>query len=152
MHVRESRGFVSEGVDMQNLAAILSRRLDGWSEVRVASKRVNAPQHDELGVNQVLWIGPKFIWPVVRFPCRTTGGSTNGLIQFESTDTSKERERSLALHDTHRATIGVRQNGLRSMLGEDIAKPLRNLVQRDLPGDTFESPFTLWTDPSHGMQ
>ena len=80
MLVGKSRGFVAIGIDMENMATVFSGNLENGSDVRIASKRIDAPKYDGFRMNKIFWIGANFVWPVVRFPSRTASGSANGLI------------------------------------------------------------------------
>ena len=79
------------------------------------------------------------------------GGRTDRGIQTRCAKRMKKAlGQSVALHETHRPGIAVRDDPLR-ISGGDLRQPCRDLRDRDLPRNRFKLAGSFGSDPTQGL-
>jgi len=143
----------ADGVDGDDAGAVGPRAQHERPQVRVAGERVGAPQQHQVALGQPLAVGAQ-VGAHGHAHAHRAGLGADGARQLRGPERVEEAPiHGAALHQPHRAGIGVGQDGLRPVCrGGDGAQPVGDLVERLVPGDASEPAAALGTHAPHGME
>ncbi len=147
--VGEARGVGAVGIDADHEGAAAPRPLHERHRVDVGVGGVDAPEHDEVGVDHLLGVAPGHR-AERRPPARVGGADADRALEPRGPEGVEERVAGRDLHDAERPAVGERQQRLRAPLGDDPAPAMRDLVERLVPADRLEAPLALGPDSAKG--
>ena len=142
VEIRAAGGGRAVGIDADHEGAALARALDERHQVDVGVARIDAPQHDELRVHQLLGVVARHGAERGR-PPGIGGGDADAAIELGGAEGVEEGMARPVLQEAERAAVGVGQDRLAAPLANDAPPSVGDLLEGGLPRDGLESSLAL---------
>ncbi len=151
MEIRLGGGRRAIGVDHDQLGAPLAARpRDMGHDIDLGRDRIAAPDHDQIGLGQLLRIAAPH--PAGAGPPAGIGqGRAKGAVLAGIAERVAQPVDAVALHQPHGAGIVVRPDGLAAMALHRAGEGLGDLVQRLVPAKRLESALAFGAAPAERL-
>ena len=151
MLVRLQRRRRAIRIDDDDVRASLPRLLDERHHVDRGVRRVDAPQHDEVGADHLLGVVARDL-AEGRAPAAVGCRHADRSVEPAGAERVEQRMPGKELDLPHRAGVRERQDRLAAVPRHDLAPASRDLRERVVPGDALEAALALGADATQRRQ
>ncbi len=145
------RGQRTVRIDRDQLGAVALGLLRATPQVQVRRDRIGAPEDDQACVLELLDVGAVARAERGAQRLAARGRADRAVEEAGAEPVEEPAGHRLALHHAHRSRVAVRNDALR-INRCDRLQPRGDLLERSVPADALEAPFTLAADAPQRMQ
>src|SRR5260370_32187511 len=145
-------GASANRIDSVEPGAMAPRLHDEGPEMHAGRENVCAPGNDEFRVTELFGFGPVLETESMR-EARAACGGADGPVETRCAQAmEKTAVHAGTVQESHGSCVAVRQDGFGTVFGGDRRQPLRDGVERFIPGNSFELASAFGTDASLGVE